>query len=61
MSSVAAATGGRRAEDYPEEKGQGGVRVEGDSDPPGPQSSQYRASHFSPVTFIPLLASSLSS
>jgi len=58
VSSVAAATGGRRAEDHHEEKGQGGVRVEGDADPPGPQSSQHRASHFFPLTFIPLLASS---
>ncbi len=59
VSSVAAATAERRAEGHSEEKGQGeGVRVEGDADPPGPQSSQHRASHFFPLTFIPLLASS---
>jgi hypothetical protein len=56
VSSVAAATGGRRAEDHSEENGQGeGVRVEGDADPPGSQSSQHRASHFSPITLFPCL------
>jgi len=59
VSSVAAATGGHRVEGHSEEKGQGegGVRVEGDADPPGPHPSQHRASHF----FIPWPPSSLSS
>ena len=52
MPSVAAATAERRAEGHSEEKDQGeGVCVEGDADPPGPQSSQHRASHFSPTLF----------
>ena len=55
VSSVAATTGGRRAEGHSEEKGQGegGVRVEGDADPPGPQPSQHRSCHFSPITLFP--------
>jgi hypothetical protein len=56
VSSVAAATAERRAEGHPKEKGQGeGVRVEGDADSPGPQSSQHRASHFSLITLFPRL------
>jgi hypothetical protein len=50
---MAAATGGRRAEGHSEEKCEGGVRVEGDTDPPGPQPSQHRACHFSPITLFP--------
>ena len=55
VSSVAAATRGRRTEDHSEEKGQGGVRVEGDADPPGPRSFQHCASHFSSITLFPCL------
>jgi hypothetical protein len=34
-------------------QGEGGVRVEGDANPPGPQPSQHRSCHFSPITLFP--------
>ncbi|SRR6266851_6661493 len=54
---MAAITGGRRVEGRSEDKGQGegGVCVERDTGPPGSQSSQHRASHFSPITLSPCL------